>query len=439
MGTPRTFKLHELGCKVNQWEGQWFREGLLALGLTEARADEGADLYLVNSCSVTESGGAKSRHSVRHFLRRHPETRVLVTGCYAESDREVVEQLPGVVRVFGNQEKAGIVPWVARSLLGMDGELPELPRGISEFSGHTRAFVKIQDGCRDHCSFCIIPSLRGEIRSRSLPEVVEEVQRLVASGHREVVLTGVHLGYYGWEHGDDRAVFKLLCALREVEGLERLKLSSIEVHEITGELVDLFASSEIFVPHFHLPLQAGSNHTLRLMRRRYTTERFREAVTMLRERLVRPAITTDLIVGHPGESAAAFDESMAFCEEMCFAKMHIFPYSPRRGTHAASMPDHVHDGEITRRRKEAATLDDAMSAAFRRSFLGEVVPVLVEDRSAAPAGHLTGLSDRFLRVDFEGSRDLVNTIVPVSLENVSGDRILGHIAAGDHFALQSPS
>ncbi len=425
MATPRTFRLHELGCKVNQWEGQWFREGFQALGLKESEGDEQADIYVVNSCSVTESGGSKSRHSVRHFVRRNPQAKVLVTGCYAESDRETVESLPQVVRVFGNQEKANIVPWVARTLMGMDGELPELPQGISEFKGHTRAFVKIQDGCRDNCSFCIIPSLRGEIVSRPQEEIVAEVERLVAFGHQEVVLTGVHLGYFGWERGQEDAVFDLLKALAQVPGLKRLKLSSIEVHEITQELVDLFAENEIFVPHFHLPLQAGSDHTLRLMRRKYSVGRFREAVAMLRASLENPAITTDLIVGHPGETQQAFEESMAFCQEMNFAKMHIFPYSPRKGTPAAVMPDFVQDAEISRRKKIAADLDDAMALDFREGFLGTCVPVLVEDRAQLVGETLTGLSDRFLRVHFEGEHALVNQIVPVRIETVDGDRVTG--------------
>ena len=428
MAAPRSYHVHELGCKVNQWEGQWFAEGLRALGLGEALPGEGADLYLVNSCSVTESGGAKSRHAVRHYLRRHPETKVIVTGCYAESDREVVEALPGVVKVFGNDAKAEIVPWVARSLLGMDAELPELPRGISKFSGHTRAFVKIQDGCRDRCSFCIIPSLRSTITSRSQEDVLSEIRRLVAHGHKEVVLTGVHIGYYGWERQQKDAVYRLLEASSQISGLKRIKLSSIEVHEIDEQLVDLFAAHEIFVPHFHLPLQAGCNQTLRDMRRKYSVERFRDATAMLREKLDDPAITTDLIVGFPGESPEHFDETMAFCEEMAFAKMHVFPFSVRQGTHAETMTNHIHDAEISRRKKVAAGLDDAMADAFRRRFLGCVVPVLVEERRLGGENRLTGLSDRFLRVDFVGEAALMNQIVPVCLEDIDGDRVQGRLA-----------
>lgn len=427
MATPRTFRLHELGCKVNQWEGQWFREGLKALGLHEAGAEETADIFVVNSCSVTESGGSKSRHSVRHFVRRNPSAKVLVTGCYAESDKDIVEALPGVVKTFGNQEKAGIVPWVARSLLGMDGELPELPQGISEFAGHTRAFVKIQDGCRDNCSFCIIPSLRGEIMSRPHNEILEEVKRLVASGYKEVVLTGVHLGYFGWDRQEKNAVYDLLKDLAQVSGLKRLKLSSIEVHEITESLADLFASSEVFVPHFHLPLQAGTDEVLRIMRRKYSVGRFRDAVAMLRDRLDTPAITTDLIVGHPGETDVDFDNSMAFCREMAFSKMHIFPYSPRQNTAAAGMTNHVHDAEISRRKKVAAELDDMMALNFRQHFCGTTAPVLVEGHAKVAGGMMTGLTDRFLRVDFEGSSDTINEIVPVQLDNAETDRMIGHV------------
>ncbi|MCB9831949.1 MAG: tRNA (N(6)-L-threonylcarbamoyladenosine(37)-C(2))-methylthiotransferase MtaB [Planctomycetes bacterium] len=427
VAAARTFRVHELGCKVNQWEGQWLREGLEALGLEEAAADGPADLFLVNSCSVTESGGSKSRHSVRHFMRRNPAARVIVTGCYAESDRDEVAALPGVVRAFGNQEKGEIVPWVARALLGMDGELPELPRGISRFAGHTRAFVKIQDGCRDHCAFCIIPSLRSRIESRPVDEIVAEVETLVARGHKEVVLTGVHLGYFGWDRDEPRAIKDLLGRLAGLPGLQRLKLSSIEVHEIDEELVDLFAGHPVFVPHFHLPLQAGSDATLRRMRRRYNLARFREAVALLRARLDDPALTTDLIVGFPGETAADFDESMAFCAEMAFAKMHVFPYSVRRGTAAEAMPGHLPAAEIARRKKIAAELDDRMAEAYRRRHLGRIVPVLAEERAGLVPGTLTGLSDRFLRVDFPAGDELMNRIVRLRLEALDGDRLRGRL------------
>ncbi|MCA9319144.1 MAG: radical SAM protein, partial [Planctomycetes bacterium] len=219
MGAIRSFRLHELGCKVNQWEGQLLREGLTALGLSEAPADAPADLCLVNSCSVTESGGSKSRQATRKFLRDNPEARIVITGCHVESDRGLCESLPGVVRAFGNAEKTSIVPWVARQLLDMDGELPELPTGISSFAGHTRAFVKIQDGCRDHCSFCIIPSLRGDVVSRREDEILAELRALAANGHREVVFTGIHLGYYGFDRNEPDAVVKLLRSSRAIAGL----------------------------------------------------------------------------------------------------------------------------------------------------------------------------------------------------------------------------
>lgn len=408
----RTFKVQELGCKVNQYEGQLLREGLRALGLDEAPTDSSADLFILNSCSVTESGGAKSRSGVRRFHRGSPDASVIVTGCYAESDREVVEAIPGVVRVFGNADKDGIVPWVARSLLGMEGELPELPRGITEFDDHTRAFVKIQDGCRDNCTFCIIPSLRGDVSSRATEDIVEEVRALARGGKKEVVFTGIHLGYFGWDRDDRRAVVELLERVRGVEGLERVKLSSIEVHEITEELVDLFASDAFFVPHFHLPLQAGCDATLRRMRRKYSTRRFRDAAALVRERLDDPAVTTDVIVGFPGETAADFEASRAFCEEMAFSKMHIFPYSVRRGTPAATMPDHVPAIEIKRRKEVLAALDDRMSAEFRRRFVGTTAPVLVEERRGR-SGRLTGLTDRFCRLELEGDCELMNTIVDV--------------------------
>lgn len=426
MAEIRRFRLQHLGCKVNQYETQVIREGFRALGLEEAARDEDGDLFVLNTCSVTEQSGAKSRHAVRSFLRKSPDARVLVTGCYAESDPEICAAIEGVDRGFGNKEKTGIVPWVARELLGMEGELPELPKGVSEFTGRTRAFVKIQDGCRDRCTFCIIPSLRGDVTSRPEAEILEELGRLARHGFREVVFTGIHLGYYGFDREDPHAVRTLLEKTRQIEGLERVKLSSIEVHEIDEGLVDLFASDPtFFVPHFHLPLQAGADRTLRRMRRRYNVERFRGAVRLLRSRLENPAITTDVIVGFPGETEEDFRASHDFCAEMDFAKMHIFPYSVRRDTPAAEMDDHIHPEEMKRRKRALAELDDAMAERYRAGFLGETLPTLVESRRNPRTGLLTGLTERFVRVDFEGGDELMNEIVPVRAEAVEGDRLHG--------------
>ena len=440
MAGIRTFRLHELGCKVNQYEAQLLREGFLAIGLAEAPEEHGADLVVVNSCSVTESGAAKSRHAVRQLGRRNPGARILVTGCYVESDREDCEALDGVVRAFGNAEKAGIVPYVARQLLGMDGELPELPRGIRSFAGHTRAFVKVQDGCRDHCAYCIIPSLRGEPRSRPMDEIAEELAALARNGYREVVFTGVHLGYFGFERGEKGALVALLRLARATPGLERAKLSSVEVHEIDSELVDLFAADPFFVPHFHLPLQAGSDRTLRSMRRKYGTGRFRGAVDLLRDRLVEPALTTDLIVGFPGESSDDFDDSLRFCEEMDFAKMHVFPFSPRSGTEASHLPGLPPAKEILRRRQAAAELDDRMSTAYRRRFIGRRIEVLVEGRRMG--GRLTGLSDRFQRVVLDDGDDLHNRLVEVEVlgekDGLLEGRIPGRQAASAPSATMAP-
>ncbi|MEZ6196075.1 MAG: tRNA (N(6)-L-threonylcarbamoyladenosine(37)-C(2))-methylthiotransferase MtaB [Planctomycetota bacterium] len=431
MSSVRRFRLHFLGCKVNQWETQWLREGLRALGLDEAEEGEPGDLVVLNSCSVTGQGGARSRHALRALRRENPAARLVVTGCYAESDPEVCAAIAGVDRVFGNGEKGAIVPWVARELLGMDGELPELPRGISAFAGRTRAFVKIQDGCRDRCRFCIIPTLRGEVRSRGEDEIVAELERLAAAGHREVVFTGIHLGYYGFDRREPGALVSLLRRAREVRGLARAKLSSIEVHEIDDALVELFAGDpEFFVPHFHLPLQAGCDRTLARMSRRYTTRRFRAAVDLLRSRLEEPALTTDLIVGFPGETAEDFEASRAFCEEIDLAKIHVFPFSPREGTPAASDPDRVPPAEMARRKRVMAELDDAGAARFRRRFLGRSVSVLVERGRELRSGRRVGLTDRFCRIEFPGPAGIGGELRTVRVTGVVGDRLLGVLEGG---------
>lgn len=415
MKLPRTFRLQDLGCKVNQYETQVFREGLCSLGLMEASDGEAADLCVVNSCSVTVSGGAASRGVVRKLIRENPEAKVLVTGCYAESDQDICQSIEGVTRAFGNKEKSSIVPFVAHELLQMEGQLPELPTGISRFAGHTRAFVKIQDGCRDNCTFCIIPSLRGELESRPLADIVLEVQRLVESGYREVVFTGVHLGYYGWGSDGSQGVVPLLEAMKGVDGLERVKLSSIEVHEIDDRLLDVFFSDARFVPHFHLPLQAGSDKTLQRMRRKYNTSRFREAVEALRQHCADVALTTDIIVGFPGETDDDFQDSLAFARSMEFSKIHVFPYSVREGTPAATAPSHVPSSVIRERAQAMGAADAEMARVYRSRFLGRVVSVLVEERRVSDEGHLTGLTDRFVRVQMKGPDEWMGQIVKIRL------------------------
>ena len=419
-----TFRVAFVGCKVNQYEAEALREGLQRLGLGVSGDDEVTDLFVLNTCSVTGQAGATSRKLVRRAVRENPAVDVLVTGCYAESDRAVLEALPGVVAVFGNGDKDRIVPFVARRSLG--AEVPDTePLRITR-TEQTRAFVKIEDGCDDACSFCIIPLLRGPARSRAPETILAEVRDLVAAGHREVVLTGVHLGYFGKETGNPRAALhELLVGLIHIPGLARLKLSSIEVHEITDTLLDLMAAWPVFVPHFHIPLQSGSDRILRLMRRKYRSSRFLDRIDAIRSRWDRPALSTDVIVGFPGEAERDFRDTLAVCEQAGFMKVHVFPYSARGGTAAPDLPDPVPDSTREERKQRLLAWDAERGVAWRRMFVGEPLEVLVESRRDAATGLLTGLTGRYVRVLFDGPDRLMGQLVDVRGEQEDGPALRG--------------
>jgi threonylcarbamoyladenosine tRNA methylthiotransferase MtaB len=429
MARPMTsFRVDFLGCKVNQVEAEDLRDRLFALGLREAASGTAVDLYVLNTCSVTAHAGATSRKWLRRALRENPGAAVIATGCYAESDRARLARMPGIRAVFGNEEKDAIAPFVARELLGGD---QVLPRGAAARPrGRARAFVKVEDGCDDACTFCIIPRLRGPARSRDEAEILGEVRELVGRGHREIVLTGIHLGYYGRGTGErGLALLRLLEQVAETEGLGRLRLSSLEVQELTPPLLAFLSSHPRMVPHFHLPLQSGSDRVLRRMRRKYNATGFAERVAALREAVDRPALTTDVLPGFPGEEEADFESTVELCRKLGFAALHVFPYSARPGTAAASYPQSLSAAGLARRKRILLDLGEALAASWRDRFLGSRGEVLVEGPDPARAGHLVGLTERNLRVSFPGRDRLRGEILPVQLDRaLPGAAMLGRLA-----------
>src|SRR5262245_32641376 len=345
--TP-TCRLVTLGCKVNQYETQYVKEALEANGYREAGAGEPADLCVVNTCTVTGEGDAKSRQAVRRLAQANPRAAIVVMGCYATRDPEAVGRLPGVVKVVTDKAR------LAEELRPFG--VTHLPRGIARFDGHRRAFVKVQDGCLLNCTYCIIPRVRPVVRSRTLDEIADEVQTLVASGCREIVLTGIHLGHYGIDLSRGRPkeqwcrLWHLLDRLDRLPGDFRVRLSSLEAAEVRGEFVEALARSPRLCPHLHLCLQSGSDRVLARMRRRYRVAGFLERCRRLRAALDHPAFTTDVIVGFPGETEADFAATCRVVREVGFAKVHIFPYSPRQGTPAADFPDRVPPPVVAERR-----------------------------------------------------------------------------------------
>ena len=389
-------KTHTLGCKVNQYETEYIREGLHQIGYQDAESDQPADLCIVNTCTVTNEGDSKSRQIIRRMARQNPDSRIIVMGCYATRDPEAVAALPNVTEVVTDKRE---LP----DLLGRFGVI-DIPDGISRFGNRHRAYVKVQDGCLLRCSYCIIPKVRPQMYSRPMQPILEEVRRLVSNGFREIVLTGVHLGHYGvdWNVHKPKSewtrlsnLVRNIAELPDLPGDFRIRLSSIEATEVTRELIDVMAEyPDRVCPHLHICLQSGSEDVLRRMNRRWGTRRFIDRCKMVRDRLDRPAITTDIIVGFPGESEAEFEETCQTARACGFSKIHIFPFSARRDTPAATMDGQLDKATKSRRGRELAAIESELRSDYFASLRGMDLRVLIESLDPE-SDHLVGTSCRY--------------------------------------------
>jgi threonylcarbamoyladenosine tRNA methylthiotransferase MtaB len=413
-----------LGCKVNQYETQYVKEALENHGYREAAAGEAADLCIVNTCTVTLEGDAKSRQAVRRLHQRNPRAAIVVMGCYATRDPEAVARLPGVVRVITDKTR------LAEELRPFG--VTKMPGGISRFDGHQRAFVKVQDGCLLHCTFCIIPRVRPRLYSRAPGDIVGEVSSLVAAGVQEIVLTGIHLGHYGIDLSKGRPkaewcrLWHLLERISAVRGDFRIRLSSLEAAEARDDLVRVLTDSRRVVPHLHLCLQSGSDRILGLMKRRYRSGSFLERCRRLQKALDQPAFTTDIIVGFPGETEADFAHTCRVVREVGFCKLHIFPYSRRAGTPAAEYQDQVHPAIIEERRRRLLELERQLAQQYYRSLVGRHLDVMVEGEDPARPGYSRGTSCRYAPVSFSGyAPALVGKRALIRAENVAEDGLVG--------------
>ncbi len=412
-----TFRTVTLGCKVNQYETEYVREGLARLGYRDAVDGESADLCLVNTCTVTSDGEAKSRKAIRHLARANPRAEIIVMGCYATQAADEVAAMPGVVEVVTDKRQ---LP----DLLARRGLL-DVPTGISSFGNRHRAYVKVQDGCRMACSYCIIPTVRPILSSRGADEVLDEIRRLVDHGHHEIVLTGIHLGHYGVD-GDQRktSLARLIGRIVELPGEFRVRISSIEAAEVTPELIAVMSErADRVCPHLHISMQSGSDSVLRRMRRRWPAGKFIERCHAVQEALDQPALTTDVIIGFPGETDDEFAATCAAVEAVGFSKLHVFRFSPRRGTPAAEMPDQV-DGEVKRSRAaQLSELGDRLRDRYFESLAGRELQVLVETSITGQLGRLLGTCSRYAPVELPGVESQIGRIVPV----VAGRVVDGHI------------
>lgn len=390
-----------LGCKVNQYETELVRQGLQRAGFTDCETDEKADVCIVNTCTVTSEGDAKSRRVVRRLNRENPDARIVVMGCYATRAPEEVAELPGVVDVVTDKRE---LP----DLMGRFGVI-DIPTGLDGFSGRRRAYVKVQDGCLLRCSYCIIPKVRPSLTSRPLQHIFDEVRNLVDAGHREVILTGIHLGHYGvdWNRNQPREQWvrlaHLVKQLCDIPGDFRIRLSSIEATEVTRELIGVMADhQDKVVPHMHLCLQSGSDSVLRRMRRRWGTRMFLDRCQLLRDALHEPAITTDIIAGFPGETEQEFRQTIQTCRAAEFSKIHAFPFSARRDTPAAEMDNQIPRSVRAERVERLTAVESELRAQYYQRLIGQRVGLLTESATdvvalQSQAGSAPSVPDQLVR------------------------------------------
>ena len=425
----------------------------MSSGYEEASSNVPVDLCVINTCTVTSTSDDKSRQQIRKVIRKNPDATVIVTGCYAESDAEAIRTIEGVGYVFEKGRESKIIEFVKNGFITNNNSAPvssnirdpytkKLRRNesafnlkVSKFDGHTRAFLKIEDGCDIFCSYCIIPYVRGKVTSKKIGDILFEAEQLVSNGYKEIVLTGIHLGAYGKETGYQQSIIDVLSGLQTLPGLERIRLSSIEVNEVTDDLIDIIADSDRVCHHFHLPLQSGDDYILKRMNRKYNAAQYLKTVERIKERLELPSISTDVLVGFPGEKRVHFENTMKLCEQAGFSRTHIFPYSPREDTPAAKMPDHCNPSEIKERKKELESLAAETSQRYKNLFVGRDIGILVENTRDRKTGKLCGYSDRYIKVFFDGPDDLMNEIVDVHVERVLPQSVVGkcrsHAEHGD--------
>ncbi|CAM4348066.1 tRNA (N(6)-L-threonylcarbamoyladenosine(37)-C(2))-methylthiotransferase MtaB [Saccharibacillus endophyticus] len=428
---------YTLGCKVNFYDTEAIWQLFKKDGYEQVEFDQTADVYLINTCTVTNTGDKKSRQIIRRAVRRNPNAIVAVTGCYAQTSAAEILEIPGVDLVIGTQDREKILPLVdeiqakrepinaVRNIM-KTRTFEELD--VPSFNGHTRAFLKIQEGCNNFCTFCIIPWSRGLSRSREPQSVLAQARQLVAAGYKEIVLTGIHTGGYG----DDMENYRLSDLMEEldkVEGLERIRISSIEASQIDDKMLDVLKRSTKMCRHFHIPLQAGDDSVLKRMRRKYTTAEFAEKIARIREAMPDVAITTDVIVGFPGETEEMYQNGYDFMKNIGFSEMHVFPYSQRTGTPAARMDDQVDEEIKNARVHELIELSEKMQLEYAQKFIGEVVDVIPEknEKGTYPQGFVGGHSDNYLTIVFEGSQELQGQLCRVKITEAGANECRGQL------------
>lgn len=440
---------YTLGCKVNQYETEAILELFKRQGYQLVAFEDVADVYLINTCTVTHMADRKSRQMIRRAIRKNPGARIIVTGCYAQGSAEEILDIPGVDIVIGNQDRIKIIEWLNRLEKEKSFQCPVLMvkdiRKVKAFEelplplerGRTRALVKVEDGCNQFCSYCIIPYTRGPVRSRQPQKIVEEISHLVSNGYKEIVLTGIHLSAYGQEWQKGKAASNLATLiefiLKEVPYIPRLRIGSVEPDRVLEGLGDIIAGSKILCRHLHIPLQNGDDEILNKMRRPYSTAQYRTLIDKLRSQIPGIAITSDIMVGFPGETKEHFDRSFNFIRELEFSDLHVFKYSPRKGTLAASFQGQIPADVKNIRSQKLLSLAQECRKRYANKWVNQTLEVLLEEKVALKENdrdtkdYLAGYSDNYLRIVVSAGEEMLGQFVDVHLKSSKSDFSIGEI------------
>lgn len=424
---------HALGCKVNQYESEAIAELFAEKGYEIVNIDEAADIYIINTCTVTNFGDKKSRQLIRKVKRQNPDSVVAAIGCYAQTAPEEIKKIDGVNLIIGTKGRRDIVELVESYVpeMGVVCTVGEIARerefehlSINKLADRTRAYLKIQDGCSQFCSYCIIPYARGPIRSRDPKDIVQEVHTLAQNGFKEIILTGIHVASYGKDL-KDTTLLDVIRQVQDTEGIERIRFSSMEPGLITEDFTRELSKMDKVCGHFHLSLQSGCDRTLKRMNRKYDTAGYMQAVELLRKYFPDVALTTDIIAGFPGETDEDFEESLRFAERVGFSKIHAFPYSPKKGTPAAVMQGQLPNAVKNERTARLIKLSDRMGNEFIEGFIGRTMPVLFEQE--IDKNVYEGYTHNYIRVIAKSESDMKNVIAPVEIIKAENDMAEGRI------------
>lgn len=418
--------LFTIGCKVNQYETEAIAEKLEAFGFERVDFKDQADIYVINTCTVTGESDRSSRQAIYRAKRRSPSARIIVTGCYAQLEKEFLQSLPGVSMVVKQEEK-GKLPSLIAQLMGQGArgkEIDDLFFGFSVrgLAKHTRALVKIQDGCEKNCAYCVVPFARGKERSREIEQIISEINDLVENGYKEVVLTGVHIGRYDQ---DGLGLVELSKRILKETKVQRIRYSSIDPKEFSDQLIDFVSKSNRICTHLHIPLQSGDDSILSRMKRDYSAEEYRELTDKITQAIPDVMIGADVIVGFPGEKDTQFENTRQFITSSPISYLHVFSYSDRKGTEASSMPDKIEPPMIHKRSEIMHSLGKVKWRGYIDRFMGKKLQVLIENRRDRKTGMLTGLSDNYIRVLTDGDDSAKNRIIPVHIIDRHANKLLG--------------